>query len=199
MERKQLEAAAASNHYLRGLLAIPFGMVLIASGLGNMEWGPFRELWTVPVAIVLAGGLYLLGVRYYNDHYGRVTLRTGRMRNIPTLATIGAVAMMIGGPILVQALDLPLNGFGIAWATVALGFYAVTVGLRLHHVVIWGAVLVASLVPLWGDPSTSDTPNIGLLIIGAAAIVTGLLDHRLLVRTFGSPADVDLEDSHAAT
>ncbi len=197
MDRKRLETAAASNHYLRGLLAIPFGIVLIASGLGNMEWGPFRDLWAVPVAIVVAGGLYLLGVRYYNDHYGRATLRTGRMRNI--LGAIGAMAMMIGGPILIQALDLPLSGFGIAWATVALGYYAVTVGLRPHHVVIWGAVLVASLVPVWGDPRTTDSPNIGLIIIGAAAIVTGLLDHRLFVRTFGSPADLDLEDSHAAT
>ena len=196
MDRKQLEAAAASNHYRRGLLAIPFGLVLIASGLGNMAWGPFRELWTVPAAIVVAGGLYLLGVRYYNDHYGRVTLRTG-LRN--TLGMIGAVAVMIGGPVLVQAFDLPLNGFGLAWAIVALGYYAVTVGLRPHHIAIWGTVLVASLLPVWGDPRTSDSPNIGLIVVGVAAIVSGLLDHRLLVRTFGSSADLDLEDSHAAT
>jgi len=37
MERKQLESAAASNHYLRGLLAIPFGIVWVAAGLGNMD------------------------------------------------------------------------------------------------------------------------------------------------------------------
>jgi hypothetical protein len=49
-------------------------------------------------------------------------------------------------------------------------------------------VLVVSLVPFAGDPRTSDSPNVGLLMIGAAAIATGLLDHRLLVRTFG-PAD----------
>ena len=197
MERKQLELAAASNHYLRGLLAIPFGLLLISSALGNMEWGPFRHLWVVPVAMLLAGGMYLLGVRYYNDHYGRVTLRTGRLRN--SLGMIGALAVMIGVPILVQVLDLPQNGFGMAWATVALGYYAVNVGLRTHHVVIWSAVLVASLVPVWGDPSTSDSPNIGLIIVGVAAIVTGLLDHRLLVRTFGSSAGLDLEDSHATT
>jgi hypothetical protein len=197
MDRKQLEAAAASNHYLRGLLAIPFGLVLIFSALGNMEWGPFRHLWVVPVAVLLAGGVYLLGVRSYNDHYGRVTLRTGRARNV--VGTIGAVVVMIAGPVLVQALDLPLNGFGIAWATVALGYYAVTVGLRPHHVVIWGAVMVASLLPVWGDPRTTDTPNIGLLVVGVAGMLTGILDHRLLVRTFGSAADVDLEDSRAAT
>ena len=92
---------------------------------------------------------------------------------------------MIGGPILVQALDLPINGFAASWAAVALGYYAVNVGLRAHHVVIWGSLLVASLVPVWGDPRTSDTPNFGLLMIGVAAILTGFFDHRLLVRTFG--------------
>ena len=196
MDRKQLERAAASNHYLRGMLAVPFGLVLIFSALGNLEWGPFRHLWVVPIAVLLAGAAYLLGVRHYNDHYGRVTLRTGQLRTI--VCSVSSLAVMVGGPILIQVLDLPFNGFGVAWATVALGYYAVTVGLRPHHVVIWGAVLIASLVPLWGDPRTTNSPNVGLLIVGAALIVTGILDHRLLVRTFGSSADLDLADSNAA-
>ncbi len=195
MDRKQLESAAASNHYLRGLLAVPFGMVLIFSGLGNMEWGPFRHLWVVPASILLAGAAYLLGVRYYNDNYGRVSLKTGQARTI--LGGVAAVTVLIGVPIVVQVLDLPLNGFGVAWAVVALGYYAVTVGLRPHHAVIWGAVLAASLLPVWGDPRTTDTPNIGLLVIGVAAMATGILDHRLLVRTFGRSADLDLENSNA--
>jgi hypothetical protein len=197
MERKQLEAAAASNHYLRGLLAVPFGLVLISAGLGNMEWGPFRHLWVVPVAMLLAGGAYLVGVRYYNDNFGRVRLRTAQPRSI--LGNVGAVVLMIGGPVLTQTLDLPVNGFGIAWAVVALAYYAFTVGLRPHHVVIWGMVLVASLVPLWGDPRTSDSANYGLLLLGVAAIATGIFDHLLLVRTFGPARNLELEDSNAAT
>jgi hypothetical protein len=172
-------------------------MLLIASALGNLEWGPFRHLWVVPVVMVLAGVLYLLGVRYYNDNYGRVTLRTSQVRAIG--GGIASVAVLIGGPVVVQALDLPVNGFGVSWAVVALGYYAVNVGLRPHHIVIWGGVLLASLVPLWGDPRTSDTPNIGLLMIGVAAMATGILDHRLLVRTFGTPNALALEDSNAAT
>ena len=77
MERKQLEVAAATNHYLRGLLAIPFGFLWIFSGLGNLEWGPFRHLWIVPVGILLAAAAYLLLMRYYNDNYGRVTPKSG--------------------------------------------------------------------------------------------------------------------------
>ncbi len=190
MERKQLESAAASNHYLRGLLAIPFGLIWIFSGLGNLEWGPFRQLWTVPVGVILCGGAYLLLVRYYNDNYGRVTPKSGPR----TMALVAlGLAVWIGGPILVQVLDLPVNGFGAAWAVAALGYYAVNVGLRPHHIVIWGSLLAVSLVPLWGDPRTTDTLNFGLLMIGVAAILTGIFDHRLLVRSFGPARDLDLD------
>jgi hypothetical protein len=194
MERKQLEGAAATNHYLRGLLAIPFGLLWIFSGLGNLEWGPFRYVWVVPVAILVAGAAFLLLMRYYNDHYGRVTPKGG-----PRTTALAAlsVAVMVGGPILVQALDLPINGFGASWALVALGYYRINVGLRAHHIVIWGALLVASLVPLWGDPRTSDTLNIGMLMIGGAAILTGIFDHRLLVRSLGPAHQLDFEDTRA--
>ena len=79
---------------------------------------------------------------------------------------------------------------------VVLGYYALTVGLRAHHVVIWGSLLVASLVPLWGDPRTTDSPNFGMLMIGVAAMATGIFDHRLLVRAFGSGRDVNLANDH---
>lgn len=194
MERNQLEAAAATNHYLRGLVALPLGIVLISSALGNMKWGPFRPLWVVPVAIVLAGTAYLLIVRSYNQNYGRVTLQSHPRR---VARGFLAMAVMVGGPILVQVLNLPVNGFGIAWGVVALGYYSVTVGLRPHHVAIWGLVVVASLVPLWGDPRTTDTPNVGLLMVGVAMLATGYFDHRLLVETFGPAGDLDFEDTRA--
>jgi hypothetical protein len=39
MERKQLESAAASYSYFKGLFAIPGGLLAIVSALGNWEWG----------------------------------------------------------------------------------------------------------------------------------------------------------------
>ena len=195
MERQQFEAAAAGNHYLRGLLAVPLGMLLITSGLGNMEWGPFRDLWVVPLCMLLAGIAYLLVTRYYNDHYGRVTPRTGQVRTV--VGIVLSLIALAGAPVLIQAVDLPVNGFGVAWAAVALGYYAVNVGLRPHHVVIWGGLLVVSLVPVWGDPRTTNSANAGLMMIGLALIATGIFDHRLLVRSFGAPDDLALEDSNA--
>lgn len=196
MERERLEAVAAANHYLRGLLAVPLGLVLMASGLGNMEWGPFRHLWAVPGVLVLAGAAYLLVTRYYQDNYGRVVLERP-LRSV--VGTFGALAVMIGGPILTQALDLPVNGLGLAWAVVALGYYAVNVGLGPYHIVIWGATLLVSVVPAWGDPRTTDTMNFGLLLVGAACITTGIFDHRSLVRTFGPSGVPALVDSDVAT
>ena len=71
---------------------------------------------------------------------------------------------------------------------------AVSVGLRAHHVIIWGAVLVAGLLPVWDG---ADPSNIGLVLAGVAIVATGILDHRLLVRTFGSAKGLDLENSNA--
>lgn len=197
MDRKQLESAAASNHYLRGLLAIPVGVVWALTGLANMGWGPFRQLWVFPVVVIIAGAMFLLVTRYYNEYYGRVTLQVSRARAIG--ASILPVLVMGGGPVLVQVLDLPINGLAASFTLVALGYYAVSAGLKAHHVVIWGSVLVASLIPLWGDPATTNTMNEGLLAVGVAAIATGIFDHRQLVRTFGSARDLNRENSHAGT
>jgi hypothetical protein len=162
-------------------------VVLIASGLGNLAWGPFRNLWTVPLCVLAAAAAYAVIFRFYNDHYGRVMPKVG-VRG--ALGIAAAIAVMGGGSVLVQVLDLPLNGILLSWGVAYLGYYGLTVGLRPHHVAIWGAVLVAGLVPLWPDARTSNASNTGLLIVGAAVILTGVLDHRLLVRTLG-PSELE--------
>jgi len=39
-----------------------------------------------------------------------------------------------------------------------LAYYAILVGLRPHHLVIWGAVFVAGLVPIWGGLGVDRDP-----------------------------------------
>ena len=65
------------------------------------------------------------------------------------------------------------------------------VGLRMHYLVVFGALLVAGLLPVWEREGMSG--NTGLWMAGVAYIVSGLLDHRFLVRKFG-PAR---EERHA--
>ena len=184
MEREQLERTAVHYPYLRGLLALPLGFMLIMSGLGNMEWGPFRQEALFVGSVVLALGGYVLITRYYEKNYGTVTPKRRATRVI--LGNVATLLGLAGGPIVIDALNLPFNGLAVSWALVALVYYSVAIGLRLHHVLIWGAVLVLGLLPIWGDPATSDSVNVGLIVVGAAIMTTGLFDHRVLVRMFES-------------
>jgi hypothetical protein len=159
-----------------------------------MEWGPFENLWLVPACAVVAAAGYGLVLRYYNVHYGRMLPEMGA-RGVAGI--VAAIVVMGGGSVVVQVLDLPLNGIALSWAIVAFGYYGLTIGLRPHHVVIWGLVAVIGLVPFWGDARTTDTSNFGLLIVGFAVMLTGVLDHRLLVQTFGPSRDPRLEVSNA--
>ena len=53
VERKELESAAARVTYLRGLLAIPLGLLLIVTGLGNLAWGPFARDWVFVASVAV--------------------------------------------------------------------------------------------------------------------------------------------------
>jgi hypothetical protein len=102
---------------------------------------------------------------------------------------------MAGGSLLLRSraawsLDLPVNPIAISFALVMLISYGIGVGLKTHHVIIWGALLVAGALPVWNGP---DPSNIGLLLAGVGVIVSGLFDHRLFVQTFGSRTLPDLE------
>jgi hypothetical protein len=200
MERKTFESAAANYSYLRGLLSIPLGILLIGVALYNWEWGPLRHAWVFVACILAAGVAGLAITRYYDEHYGRITPST-RQQVIAAAAAIIGAALMVGVGVLARSraswsLDLPVNPTAAGFALFMLSYYALTVGLRAHHI-IWGSVLATGLLPVWGVVGLGDTGNIGLVIAGMAAIVTGIFDHWLLGGTFGSPQEPDLESGNA--
>ena len=168
MERKTLESAAANYSYLKGLLLIPVGIVFIVAALGNWKWGPLRHAW-VFVACVLAAGLAGLAIaRYYSERYGRVTPSTRQRVRASAAVSIG-VGLMVGVGFLARSraswsLDLPVNPTAAGFALFMLSYYGLTVGLRAHHIIIWGSVLVTGLLPAWGGVGLGDTGNIGLVI-----------------------------------
>src|SRR4029453_18147783 len=180
MERKELETAAAHVTYLRGLLAIPIGLLFIITGLGNLGWGPLEN------PVVFLGSLLVLAAawlginRYYNDHYGRVT-RSHRQQLRYTIASfILFPAAMIGGPILDASVDLPGSAFAAPFPLAMLAWFAICVGLRMRHLIIWGALLVAGLLPVW--EAMADKISVAWLPIGVATTAAGLLDHWALCR-----------------
>jgi hypothetical protein len=75
MQDTELETAAAKYSYLRGLLFLPLGVLLILAAPANWEAGPFRHTWVFPVVALAVGAVWLLITRYYNEHYGRLTPR----------------------------------------------------------------------------------------------------------------------------
>jgi hypothetical protein len=189
MQRRDLETAAARYTYLRGLLLIPAGLLFVIAALGNWKVGPFRHDWVFLLAVLAIGAVYLVILRYYNEHYGRLSPTTAQQAQALAALVLCAV-LMIGMSLLLRSraewsLDLPVNAITVSFAIVMLASYAITVGLHRHHVIIWGTVLVAGALPVWDG---ADPSNVGLIIDGVAVMVSGVFDHRLFVRAFGTPA-----------
>ena len=201
MERTKLESAVAENSHLRGLFAVPLAGLMILSALGNWAVGPLRQAWVFVACAVLLAATYLPLARYYNEHYGRVT-PSSRQQMRAAVAVVICVPIMIGGSLLLSSdaswsLDLPVNPTAIAFALVMAVTYGMSVGLKAHHTIVFGLLLVAGLLPVW--PHHGDGGNAGLLLAGIAVAAAGILDHRLLVRTFGPSHALDGEhvDAHA--
>jgi hypothetical protein len=195
MHRRNLEMAAANYSYLRGLYFLPAGLLIIVSALGNWGVGPLREPWAFLVVVAVLAAACLPIKRYYDERYGRLSA-SARQQARGAAAAVAGVAVIVGGSLLLRSraswsLDLPVNATAVTFALIMLMMYGVGVGLKAHHVVIWGTVLVAGALPVWtgGDPS-----NIGLAMAGAAVMLSGVFDHRLFVATFGSPRVLDLEE-----
>lgn len=195
MQRGNLKAAAANYSYLRGLFAIPAAVLLVLVALVN--WGAC-PLWAFFVAVVVAGAACLPIARYYRENYGRFS-PSARQQVRGAVAVVIGAAVFGGGSLLLRSragwsLDLSVNATAVSFALFMLITYAIGVGLKAHHVIIWGALLVAGAVPVWhgADPS-----NIGLVLAGVAVMASGVFDHRLFVHTFGSAKVLDREDSDA--
>jgi hypothetical protein len=198
MERRDLEGAAASYWNLRGLLAVPAGLLFILAALGNWQVGPLRHDWVFVAGLLAIGGAYLLINRYYQEHYGRMS-PSSRQQLPAAAALVLGVALVFGGSLLLRSragwsLDLPVNPIAVTFSILMLAGYAIGGVLRAHHVAVWGTLLVAGALPVW---TGADPSNVGLVLCGAAVIVCGVLDHLAFVRTFGPPELPQLGNGNA--
>jgi hypothetical protein len=180
MRRDELAAAAADVTYLRGLLALPIGVLFVLTGVGNLGWRPLASPWTFgPCLLVLGLAAWRIQL-YYNDSFGRV--RAARHKQVAYgIATLALGIAMLGGSYADFRLDLPISLFAITFGAAMLLSFHLYTGLKQHQVVIWGGLLVLGLVPLWG--SFDDRVSVAWIPIGVATFVAGLLDHRLLIAT----------------
>ncbi|WP_131736635.1 hypothetical protein [Actinomadura roseirufa] len=193
MKRGSLKSAGMSYLSLRGLLLIPAGAVFVASGLTNMDWVTSAHGWVFVGVVLVAALVYLRLARYYNEHYGRVSPSRRTQVRLSITAVVSSVLVVAG----VQgdwSLDLPIDGTAAAFALLVLGNYAVGREFRTHQLVIWGFVLTAALLPLWGGVDPDVKINAGIVTMGVATMVTGVFDHLALRRRFGPAAGMDEAD-----
>jgi hypothetical protein len=198
MERRHLESAAANYPYLQGLWTIPLGIGIIVAGISNLQSRPTG----IGAVVLILGGLAIAGAaclvigRYYRDHYGSVI--PTRDRTIRQGLALGAwiVILFVGAN---QALfwspDGPQCIYASAFALATLAYYAILVGVRPHHLVIWGAVFVAGLLPIWGGLGV-DRDALAMIPLGLATILSGLLDQRVLARSLAVSTGDRLEGTH---
>ena len=197
MERRQLEAAAANFPYLQGLWAIPLGFGTIVAGISNLQNRPSE-----PVVLgIIIGGLAIAGValvligRYYRDHYGTVTPTRDRyIRQAVAIVAWIAILFIGANQALFWSPDGPQCIYASAFALATLSYYAILVGLRPHHAIIWGAVFVAGLLPIWGGLGADRDP-LAMIALGLLAMLSGVLDQRLLARSFRQSGTEQLEAS----
>jgi hypothetical protein len=198
MERKTFESAAANypHVHLQGLYAVPFGFIWVLTGLSNLQSKSVAPVILGCGVLLCLGALGLIG-RYYANSFGRVTpTRSRQVRYFVALPLSFAVFVgvdQLARSVLGRPPGQPVSTYAISWAVGMLVFYASTVGLRAHHLVIWGSLLVAGLLPIWGLGADRDA--VAMFPIGAATVLSGVLDHRLFVRSLASWHGRDLETS----
>ena len=201
MDRRQLESAGANyphmHMHMLGLYGVPAGLLWFLIGLFNLA-KPSAEFWILGGGALLCLAAWAGVFLYYQRNFGRVTpVRSRQVRYSRAAGAGGAVfvaADVMG--IAVLGRHQPVSVIAAGWALGMLVFYAAIAGLRAHHIVIWGSLLVAGLLPIWGG---GDVDAVACLAIGAATIASGLFDHRILARTFRTYKDLNLEDSNAGT
>lgn len=185
MNRRQLEQTPAAYSYLRGILAIPGGLVAVVFALGNWRAGPFASDLVVIAALALSACAWYAIDRAYRRRYGRMT-QTPAAERRTVLAMALVVGLVFGGSMLLYALELRVNPIMVAFPVAFVALYGIGGALRAHHLAIWGTVLVAGVLPVW--EAQPDPSNVALVVCGCAAIASGLLDHLAFTRLFAPPA-----------
>jgi len=198
MHRKTLESTAANYPYLQGLWAIPFGLGTILAGFSNLQNRPAEPV-TLAILAVGVGVSLLISwriARYYRDHYGSVTPTRDRMIRQGIAIVAWVVILFVGAnQFLFWSPDSVMCVYASAFALATLAYYAILVGLRPHHVLVWGAVFVAGLLPIWGTLGADRDP-LAMIPLGLTLIVSGILDQRLLARSLATAGGQSLETSH---
>ncbi len=187
MDRRTLETAAVRATYLRGLTAVLLGVLFLLTGAGNLGWDPLGNAFVFLSVLAAVGAGYAVLSRFYDERYGRVRLTQRHQLRFAAVSFACFGTGLVAGTLLDVRLDLPVSLFAVTFGIAMLVWSAASVGLRRHHLVVWGGLVVAGLLPLWGG--FDDRASVGWFPVGVATIVAGVLDHRTLATSVGPTDD----------
>ena len=168
---RRTAAVAADYEVLQGLITATTGVGLVVWALGSSTWA----------SIVIALGV-AIGVGYYQQRFGRAVSRHSAVLTIAY--ALVAVIVCGAGFVVDRLLVLPVLALPLAAAVCLLAAFRWGyrhVGVGPAHWVALGVVVLSAFAPLVGF--TALGARTGLLSLGVAMVLIGLVDHVRLVRS----------------
>lgn len=175
---------------LQGLRQVPFGIMFLLMAVWKGGWWPWFDKWQ-PLSGLLIIGLAMIAFwwigSYYERTFGKVRQSDDSQRKGKILSFIFLVGLYLVG-LAEYEWHWPLSGTGLFTAVVLVACYFQTGSFRQQYLILAGLMTIVSLLPLfdllpaeqvylWGERGV-----VGVAIFGALWLVSGLVDHWLLIR-----------------
>ncbi|HSR49339.1 MAG TPA: hypothetical protein VLV83_00845 [Acidobacteriota bacterium] len=179
---------------IQGLRLVPFGLFFLAKGLGGEA---FTDKWVLFPSLLAAFLLFFLIGRYYESRFGRVRRKTSCLVK-DALAAGLTLILITAGVQLENSYDLPFNLVALVVGGLFFYIHLHSVGRRSHYG--WLALLfvLLGLLPATGwvtaEQIFAPQPTIGDFMLAGAYILGGVLDHRMLARSFPPDPDEESDD-----
>ena len=188
---EQIHRATKYYNHLQGLRQVPFGILFLLMAVWKAGEWPWFDKWQPISSFILLGLTVLLswgiGV-YYERTFGKVKQTTESKRNEAIIAVL-----FLGGLYLLGIAEImwhwPVSAAGLFMAFILVLYYFLTGSFRLHYLVFAGLMALVSLLPLSGILPAEQVyvfgvnGIVGITIMGVLWLVSGLIDHWLLVRS----------------
>lgn len=182
----RVRRVTAAYHEFQGL-----GMVVLGLALGVFTLTFHGRLEYAALGLLVTLVLFAVTARYYRRRFGEVRPRRTALGRLGSYLV--APASLVGGVALyvyTQTLGLESHVvLGVLGACALLLPAVREVRLRAHYVVCATLLALLSLSPIGlltggTHPLAITEPHVFGLLLAGVLIVCGLLDHRVLVRTF---------------